>query len=57
MKNNKSNSNQDNTPKLLSGIYIEKKLDLIKDVSYRSRVPGRTMELMKSCKIELKKLS
>jgi len=56
MKINKSKHNQNKTPQLLSGIYIEKKLDLIKDVSHRSGVPERTMELIKSCKIELKKL-
>ncbi|WP_312138528.1 hypothetical protein [Sphingobacterium sp.] len=57
MKNKKSKNNQDKTQKLLSGIYIEKKLDLFKDVSYKSGVPERAMEFIKNCRIELKKLS
>jgi len=57
MKNKKSKNNQGKTPQLLSGIYIEKKLDLIKDVSYKSGVPERAMEFIKNCRIELKKLS
>jgi len=57
MKNKKSKNNQDKTQKLLSGIYIEKKLDLIKHVSCRSGVPERAMEFIKNCRIELKKLS
>ena len=57
MKNKKSKNNQGKTPQLLSGIYIEKKLDLIKDVSYKSGVPESAMEFIKNCRIELKKLS